>query len=121
MKRFVDLPPGDEPENRAGELLQPHNADQSGSVALSIAWAIYGGALIVLGIRANSAASRWEGLALIGITVIKVFLVDLTNVDMVFRVISAMGLGILMLVLAFLYQSRLRAAAARTDPPAAGG
>lgn len=101
---------------RAGQLLQPHNADQSASVALSIAWAVYGGALVVFGIRANSAASRWEGLTLIAITVLKVFLVDLTGVDMVFRVISAMVLGILMLGLAFLYQTRLRAASASKAP-----
>lgn len=94
---------------RFGEIVQPHNADAGGMVALSIAWAAYAGALIVTGIRGKIAVSRWEGLALLGVTVIKVFIVDLTDYDVVFRVVSALGLGVTMLVLAYLYQSRLRA------------
>jgi uncharacterized membrane protein len=97
---------------RIGALLQPHNTAAGSNVALSITWALFGGTLIVLGIRDKDVALRWEGLALLGITVLKVFAVDLTDLDLVFRVVSALALGVVMLVLAYLYQSRLRAAKA---------
>lgn len=84
------------------------NAD-AGSVGISVAWALYGAALIVYGIARKEAVSRWDGLALLAITVLKVLLLDLTEFDIVFRVISALVLGVVMLVMAFLYQTRLRA------------
>jgi uncharacterized membrane protein len=94
---------------RIGNAVQPGSDGTGGSVAISIAWALYGGALIAFGIRQKDAVSRWDGLALLGITVMKLLLIDLTEFDIVFRVISALGLGTVMLVMAFLYQSRLRA------------
>jgi uncharacterized membrane protein len=93
---------------RLGELVQPHSVAAAGNVALSIFWALYGGALVVAGIRFKNTVSRWEGLALLGLTVMKAFAVDLTDLDFVFRVVSALGLGIVLLVLAYLYQRRLR-------------
>ncbi|HTX59801.1 MAG TPA: DUF2339 domain-containing protein [Verrucomicrobiae bacterium] len=77
-------------------------------VAVSIAWALYAAWLVIAGIRGKSAVSRWEGLVLFAITLIKVFFVDLTEFDLVFRVISAIGFGIVALIVAYLYQSRLR-------------
>jgi uncharacterized membrane protein len=92
-----------------GNALGPHTTFAGGSVAVSIAWAIFGGALIAGGIRSKDATSRWDGLVLLALTVVKVLAFDLTSLDIVFRVISALGLGIVLLVMAFLYQSRLRA------------
>ena len=45
----------------------------------------------------------------IALAVLKVLVLDLTQFDLVFRVVSALGLGIVMLVLAYFYQTRLRA------------
>ena len=101
---------------RIGELLQPHNTDAGGSVAISIVWALYGATLVSFGISGKDAVRRWEGLALLGITVVKVFAVDLTGFDVVFRVVSALALGLVMLVVAFLYQKRLRAPSQGADP-----
>lgn len=99
------------PEARhLGAILQPNSPDAGGNVALSIFWALYGGWLIVTGIRSKDAVVRWEGLALLGLTVLKVFAVDLTALDFVFRVVSALGLGIVLLALAYLYQRRLSVA-----------
>jgi uncharacterized membrane protein len=78
-------------------------------VAISIAWALYGAALIAFGIRLKDAVSRWDGLILIALAVLKVLVLDLTQFDLVFRVVSALGLGVVMLVMAYFYQTRLRA------------
>lgn len=93
---------------RIGNAMQPHGNDAGGGVAISIAWALYGAVLIAVGIRLKDAVSRWDGLVLLAATVLKVLLFDLTEFDIVFRVVSALGLGVIMLVMAFLYQSRMR-------------
>ncbi|HTA39871.1 MAG TPA: DUF2339 domain-containing protein, partial [Candidatus Acidoferrales bacterium] len=93
---------------RIGNLLQPHSSETGGSVAISIAWALYGAALIAFGIRGKDAVSRWDGLVLIALAVLKVLVLDLTQFDLVFRVVSALGLGVVMLVMAYFYQTRLR-------------
>lgn len=95
---------------RLGRMLAPHAGSAGEAVALSVAWALYAGVQIVLGIRSKDAVSRWEGLALFAITVLKVLIYDLTDFDIVFRVVSALVLGVVMLVIAYLYQARLKAA-----------
>ena len=94
---------------RIGNVFQPHSNETGGSVAISIAWALYGAALIAFGIRLKDAVSRWDGLILLALAVLKVLVLDLTQFDLVFRVVSALGLGIVMLVMAYFYQTRLRA------------
>jgi uncharacterized membrane protein len=92
-----------------GNLVQPHSNETGGSVAISIAWALYGAALIAFGIRFKDAVSRWDGLILLALAVLKVLVLDLTQFDLVFRVVSALALGVVMLVMAYFYQTRLRA------------
>lgn len=94
---------------RIGNIFQPRSNETGGSVAISIAWALYGAALIAFGIRFKDAVSRWDGLILLALAVLKVLVLDLTQFDLVFRVVSALGLGIVMLVMAYFYQTRLRA------------
>jgi uncharacterized membrane protein len=95
---------------KLGRLVNPHAGTAGETVALSVAWALYAGVLIVAGIRSKDAVFRWEGLALFGITVLKVLVYDLTDFDIVFRVVSALVLGVVMLIVAYLYQARLKAA-----------
>jgi uncharacterized membrane protein len=95
---------------KLGRILSPHAGSAGEAVALSVAWALYAGALIVAGIRAKDAVWRWEGLVLFAITVLKVLVYDLTDFDIVFRVVSALVLGVVMLIVAYLYQARLKAA-----------
>jgi uncharacterized membrane protein len=81
----------------------PHLARQAG---LSVLWTICASALIVAGVARGSAALRWQGLALIGIAVVKVFLFDLSFLERVYRILSFFALGLVLLVLSFLYQRR---------------
>ena len=57
------------------------------------------------------ARVRYAALALLGLTVLKVFLVDLAAVRTVYRVLSFLVLGVVLLGVSLLYQ--------KTRPPAA--
>jgi uncharacterized membrane protein len=74
---------------------------------LSITWAIYATVLIVVGLWKRYAPIRYFAMAVFAVTIVKVFAVDLAELDRLYRVASIIGLGVLLLVTAFLYQ-RLR-------------
>ena len=83
------------------------SAHQQGQMVLSVFWALAGLAALVLGLRGDLAALRWAGLALLGMSAAKVFLLDLATLTSVYRVVSFIGLGLLLLIGALVWQ-RLR-------------
>jgi uncharacterized membrane protein len=72
--------------------------------SLSVAWALYGTALVIVGIQRRYAPLRYLAIALLLLTVAKVFLVDLSELGGIYRIIGFMGLGLCLLLGAWLYQ-----------------
>ncbi len=70
----------------------------------SAIWMLYGATLMFLGFRRGSAFLRWQAIVLLGITIIKVFLFDTSALDLGFRILSFIGLGVVLLGVSFLYQ-----------------
>ena len=79
-------------------------ADLARLASLSIAWALYGTALIIIGINRRYAPVRYLALALLALTVGKVFLVDLSVLGSIYRIIGFIGLGLALLLGSWLYQ-----------------
>ncbi len=65
---------------------------------------IFGGALLAVGFWRRSAFLRWQALVLLAATIAKVFLLDLLQLSQGLRILSFLGLGILLLVVSFAYQ-----------------
>jgi hypothetical protein len=74
------------------------------SASLSVAWAVYGTALIVVGIIRRYAPIRYLAIALLALTAAKVFLFDLSALGGIYRIIGFVGLGVFLLLGAWLYQ-----------------
>jgi len=70
---------------------------------LSITWAVYATGLIVAGIRQRYAPIRYTGIVVFGLTILKMFAVDLAELDQIYRVSSVLGLGVLLLLTSYLY------------------
>ena len=70
---------------------------------LSVGYALYAFALLAAGIRRRSPMLRILALALLGITLAKVGLLDLSRLEEIWRILSLSGLGFLLLAAAFLY------------------
>jgi uncharacterized membrane protein len=83
------------------------SAHQQGQMALSVFWAVAGVGALLVGLRRDHRVVRYAALALLGVTVTKVFLFDLATLTSVYRVVSFIALGLLLLVAAFVWQ-RLR-------------
>lgn len=75
-------------------------------LALSLLWMGYAAALILLGQREQSSLLRWQALVLFGIAVTKVFLYDSSYLDRFYRIASFVVLGLILVVVSFLYQRR---------------
>lgn len=71
---------------------------------VSIAWALYALGLLVLGVRRRASGPRWVSLGLLLLTIGKVFLFDLGNLQGLHRVASFLGLAVCLLLVSLLYQ-----------------
>src|SRR6266542_1512399 len=74
-----------------------------GQMGLSVMWSIFAGTLAAAGFVRRSAAVRWASLALFTLTVIKAMLVDIAQLQQLYRVIVFFVLGVLLLVVAWGY------------------
>lgn len=90
-------------EIAAGDGLFSALARSSRQVVLSIAWALESVTLIVVGILRGSRTLRFLGLGLFGVTILKVLLIDLGGMPFLSRTIVTMGVGLLALLLSFVY------------------
>jgi uncharacterized membrane protein len=89
--------------------------EKRAQVGLSILWAVLGGAAFATGVIRRRREVRLFGLALLGLATGKVFIYDMASLNASYRVLSLIGLGILLLVSSYLYQ-RLVAPLAPEDP-----
>jgi uncharacterized membrane protein len=89
----------------------------------SIAWLAFGVALLGIGILFNSQRARLASAAVIALTILKAFVIDTSALTGVYRALSFMGLGAVLMAIAWLYQRILfrRQAAASTGPAAQAG
>ena len=72
-------------------------------VGLSALWSALGAAGFATGLIARRPPIRLFGLGLLGLATVKVFLVDLAALDVAYRVLSLVALGVLLLVSAAVY------------------
>ena len=87
-----------------GEGAEPGQTPQ---VLLSAFWSVLGLAAVVYGLVRDDRRFRAAGLALLGAAVAKVYVYDLAALEEIYRVLSFIALGLLLLAGAFAYQ-RLR-------------
>jgi uncharacterized membrane protein len=77
---------------------------QAGQTWLSAFWTVTGLGAVIAGLVRRSADLRLAGLALLAVAIGKVWTYDLAELDELSRVLSFVGLGLLLLVGAFAYQ-----------------
>ncbi len=76
---------------------------QSYKLGLSILWGIYSLLLIALGIWKKKKHLRIGAIALFGVTLIKLFFYDISQLNTIAKTIVFVSLGILLLIISFLY------------------
>ena len=98
-------------------LIVPDNTEQiglrtnlefGGQLVLSMIWGVYAAFLMVLGIWRSRREQRLLALSLLMLTVAKVFLIDLASLQRVYRITSFLVLGVILLLVSYLYQRSQR-------------
>jgi len=90
----------------------------SAQFTYSLWFMIYGAILLGVGFWRRSAFLRWQALVLLAGTVVKVFLYDMSALSQGYRILSFLGLGVLLFAVSFVYQRdwlKLRAAKGEND------
>jgi uncharacterized membrane protein len=82
----------------------------------SVAWLAFGVTLLGIGILLNSQRARLASAAVIALTVVKAFLIDMSTLTGVYRALSFMCLGLVLVAIGWLYQ---RILFRRQQPPPA--
>lgn len=83
------------------------NAIENGfKLALSILWGAYALYLIIWGFTKNQAYLRISGIALFGITLLKLFFYDIQSMSTIGKTLVLMIMGVLLLVASFIYNKR---------------
>jgi uncharacterized membrane protein len=73
----------------------------------SIAWLACGVVLFGIGVVGNSERARLASAAVIGLTILKAFVVDMSILTGVYRALSFIGLGLVLVAIGWLYQNIL--------------
>jgi uncharacterized membrane protein len=71
---------------------------------ISTVWLAYGVALLAIGFYLRSQPARLVSLAVIALTIVKVFVFDTANIVGIYRALSVIGLGAVLLGIGRLYQ-----------------
>jgi uncharacterized membrane protein len=87
----------------------------------SIAWLVFGVVLLGVGIIFNSQRARLASAVVIALTIGKAFLIDMSTLAGVYRALSFMGLGIVLVAIGWFYQRILFRKAQPPAPAAAQG
>jgi uncharacterized membrane protein len=76
----------------------------AGSLSLSVIWIVCACTFLGLGLWRQFAPLRYLAMALFGLSVLKVFLFDLSSLGGLYRILGFIGLGVTLLTVSFVYQ-----------------
>jgi hypothetical protein len=74
------------------------------NLCLSLLWAGYGAALLIVGFWKQIAIIRYLALGLFGLLLIKIFLVDMAAVKSIYRISAFLATGLTLVGVSYLYQ-----------------
>lgn len=84
-------------------ILELSGSKQSYKLGLSILWGVYSLFMIVLGIWKKNQPLRIASILLFGVTLVKLFFYDIIHLNTISKTIVLVSLGVLLLVISFLY------------------
>ena len=88
--------------------------DVAREMMLSASWVMYAALLVLVGMRTKYAPIRYFAMALFGVSLLKIFLIDLATVGGIYRVIGFLVVGVVLVLVSFLYQRANVSAEPRT-------
>jgi uncharacterized membrane protein len=98
-----------------GSMLASGPTTDAEQYSYSAVWLLFGLALLVAGLLLRSQPTRMASAAVVILTIGKVFLIDMADLTGIYRALSLIGLGLVLVGIGYLYQ-RLLFPPRRTEP-----
>jgi uncharacterized membrane protein len=98
-----------------GPVLTEGATSDAEQYTYSAVWLVFGVALLAAGIALRSLPLRIASAAVVVLTVLKVFLIDMSDLTGIYRALSFLGLGVVLIGIGWFYQRLLFP---RAQPPA---
>jgi uncharacterized membrane protein len=76
---------------------------QARTASISVVWSLFSITMIVIGFLQNLPVVRKCAIGLFGVTIMKVFFIDMASASTPFRIVSSMVLGLMLVGASFLY------------------
>ena len=86
------------------EVLNDATTSDAEQYTYSLAWLILGVVLLAVGLVVKSERARIAAAVVIGLTVLKAFAVDVWTLEVVYRALSFIGLGAVLVAIGWFYQ-----------------
>jgi len=83
-------------------------ANQSYSFLIPVAWALISTLVLFAGVRTNNKAIRLLSLVLYGVVIIRTLFYDLRQLDIVYKILVLLAIGLIALAISFFYQKRMK-------------
>jgi hypothetical protein len=80
------------------------SGDFARDMTYSIAWAVFALVLLVVGIAKRVRTTRYAGLGLLGVTILKLFFHDLAQLDQLYRIGAFVAVAAIAMLASFAYQ-----------------
>jgi uncharacterized membrane protein len=90
-----------------GEVLTRGATTDAEQYTYSAVWLVFGVLLLIAGFRLHSQPARLASAAVVTLTIAKVFLVDMSDLTGIFRALSFIGLGAVLVGIGWIYQRML--------------
>jgi uncharacterized membrane protein len=103
-----------------GPILTSGETGDAEQYTYSVAWLAFGVVLLGIGVMFNSQRARLASAVVIALTILKAFLIDMSALTGVYRALSFMCLGLVLVTIGWLYQRILFSRRAMPTSPAAG-
>lgn len=85
-----------------------YQANQSFSFLIPVSWALVSSILLWLGVRRDNISLRMFSLLLFGIVIIRTLFYDLRQLDIAFKIMVLLAIGLISLAISFFYQKRMK-------------
>jgi uncharacterized membrane protein len=87
----------------AGYSERYRQLDLAWNFSYSAIWLVYGAGMMIFGFWKRDAFVRWQALLLMALTIGKVFVFDTWALEKVYRILSFIGLGVVLMAISYIY------------------
>ena len=85
-----------------------YQANQSYTFLIPVSWALVSSILLWLGVRRNNISIRMFSLLLFCIVIFRTLFYDLRQLDIAFKIMVLLAIGLISLAISFFYQKRMK-------------